>query len=158
MLLEPINQRDRPGYFYSTIGEAAAIIELVGAPNLRVMFDVYHVGVSEGDVLMRLRRYLPLIGHVQLAAVPSRAEPDEGEIAYRAIFDELDRLGYDGWVGANTSRAAIRMRGCAGRQNSGYSSDPNIGAAQTDEFPFCIWQLSPIRDTGQLSSGRCTFS
>ena len=71
LLLEPINQRDRPGYFYSTIGEAEAIIEQVGAPNLRIMFDVYHVGVSEGDVLTRLRRYLPLIGHVQVAAVPS---------------------------------------------------------------------------------------
>jgi 2-dehydrotetronate isomerase len=99
LLLEPINQRDRPGYFYSTIGEAAAIIEQVGAPNLRIMFDVYHVGVSEGDVLTRIQRYLPLIGHVQIAAVPSRAEPDEGEIAYRAIFEALDRLGYDGWVG-----------------------------------------------------------
>src|SRR5215212_3066491 len=69
LLLEPINQRDRPGYFYSTIGEAAAIIEQVGAPNLRIMFDVYHVGVSEGDVLTRLQRYLSLIGHVQIAAV-----------------------------------------------------------------------------------------
>jgi hydroxypyruvate isomerase len=99
LLLEPINQRDRPGYFYSTTGEAASIIEQVGAPNLRIMFDVYHVGVSEGDVLTRLERYLPLIGHVQIAAVPSRAEPNEGEIAYRAIFEALDRIGYKGWVG-----------------------------------------------------------
>jgi hydroxypyruvate isomerase len=99
LLLEPINQRDKPGYFYSTIAEAARVIEEVGAPNLRIMFDVYHVGVSEGDVLTRLTRYLPLIGHVQIAAVPSRAEPNEGEIAYRAIFEALDRIGYPGWVG-----------------------------------------------------------
>jgi hydroxypyruvate isomerase len=63
------------------------------------MFDVYHVGVSEGDILSRLRIFLPLIAHVQIAAVPSRAEPDEGEVAYPAIFEELDRLEYAGWVG-----------------------------------------------------------
>ena len=78
ILLEPINQRDKPGYFYSTIGEAASLIEEVDLPNIKIMFDVYHVGVSEGDILTRLRKYLPLIGHVQIAAVPSRAEPDEG--------------------------------------------------------------------------------
>lgn len=99
LLLEPLNPRDMPGYFYSTVGEAIAIIEELGLSNLRLMFDVYHVGVTEGDVLTKLERYLPLIGHVQIAAVPSRAEPDEGEIAYRAIFDALDRLDYDGWVG-----------------------------------------------------------
>ena len=63
------------------------------------MFDVYHVGVGEGDILTRLQRHMPVIGHVQIAAVPSRAEPDEGEIAYGAVFAALDRLGYDGWVG-----------------------------------------------------------
>lgn len=99
LLLEPINQRDAPGYFYSSIAEAESTIGEVGAPNVRIMFDVYHVAVSEGDVLMRLERYLPLIGHVQIAAVPSRHEPDEGEIAYGAIFSALDGLGYDGWVG-----------------------------------------------------------
>ncbi len=99
ILLEPINQRDKPGYFYSTLGEAASLIEEVDLPNIKIMFDVYHVGVSEGDILTRLRNYLQLIGHVQIAAVPSRAEPDEGEIAYPAIFEELDRLDYAGWVG-----------------------------------------------------------
>jgi hydroxypyruvate isomerase len=99
LLLEPINQRDRPGYFHSTIGEAAEIIGKVGAPNLRIMFDVYHVGVGEGDVLTRLQRHLPDIGHVQIAAVPSRAEPDEGEIAYGAVFAALDKWGYAGWTG-----------------------------------------------------------
>ena len=99
LLLEPINQRDKPGYFYSTIGEAVSLIKEIGAPNIKMMFDVYHVGVSEGDILKKLEKYLPVIGHVQIAAVPSRAEPDEGEIAYPAVFTELDRLGYEGWVG-----------------------------------------------------------
>lgn len=99
LLLEGLNPRDNPGYFYSTIRETAEIIADVGAPNVKIMFDAYHVGVSEGDIFMKLAKYQPLIGHVQIAAVPSRAEPDEGEIAYANFFTELDRLGYDGWVG-----------------------------------------------------------
>ncbi len=99
LLLEPINPRDKPDYFYSTVAEAIGLIEEIGSDALRLMFDVYHVGVAEGDVIMKLRRYRDLIGHVQIAAVPSRAEPDEGEIAYGAVFDELDALGYPGWVG-----------------------------------------------------------
>jgi hydroxypyruvate isomerase len=99
LLLEAINPRDAPGYFYSTVGAAASVIVEVGVANIRLMFDVYHVGVSEGGVLDKLERFLPQIGHVQIAAVPSRTEPDTGEIAYRTVFRELDRLGYAGWVG-----------------------------------------------------------
>ena len=99
LLLEGLNPRDNPGYFYSTIREKAEIIAEVGAPKLKIMFDAYHVGVSEGDIFKKFEKYQPLIGHVQIAAVPSRAEPDEGEIAYGNFFRELDRLGYDGWVG-----------------------------------------------------------
>lgn len=99
LLLEAINQRDAPGYFYSTVGEVAEWIARLDRPNVRLMFDIYHVGVAEGDILVKLKRHLPIIGHVQIAAVPSRAEPDEGEVAYRAVFDALDDLGYGGWVG-----------------------------------------------------------
>lgn len=99
LLLEPINPRDKPDYFYSSAAEAVSIIEEIGSPSIRLMFDVYHVAVTEGDVIMKLRRHIDLIGHVQIAAVPSRAEPDEGEIAYRAIFEELEQIGYQGFVG-----------------------------------------------------------
>lgn len=99
LLLEPINQRDKPGYFYSYLGQADTILDRVDKPNVQLMFDAYHVGVTEGDVLTKLARYLPRIGHVQIAAVPSRAEPDEGELRYEAIFEQLDTLGYTGWVG-----------------------------------------------------------
>lgn len=99
LLLEPINPRDKPGYFYSKIGEAADLIEELGASNIRLMFDVYHVGAAEGDILTKLERHFPIIGHIQIAAVPSRAEPDEGEIGYRAIFDMIEALGYAGWIG-----------------------------------------------------------
>lgn len=100
VLLEPLNPRDNPGYFYSRLEEAAELIAEVGLPNLKLQLDVYHVAVAQGDVLTRLKCYMPVTGHVQIAAVPSRAEPDEGEIAYPAILSALDRLGYNGWVGA----------------------------------------------------------
>jgi hydroxypyruvate isomerase len=100
ILLEPLNPRASPGYFYSTLRGAGEMIARVGRPNVKIMFDVHHVGISEGDVLTNLDMWWPLIGHVQIAAVPSRAEPDEGEIDFRAIFGKLDAKGYDGWVGA----------------------------------------------------------
>jgi hydroxypyruvate isomerase len=121
LLLEPINQRDKPGYFYSTLAEAAALIDLVGEPNLKIMFDVYHVGVSEGDILTRLQRFMPVIGHVQIAAVPSRAEPDEGEIAYGAVFSALDRLGYHGWIGCEYKPRAGTDEGLRWTQSLGVS-------------------------------------
>jgi len=99
LLLEALNPRDNPGYFYSTVAEAAALIEELALPNIKLQFDVYHVARGEGDVLQKLERYMPMIGNVQIAAVPSRAEPDEGEIAYPAVFAALDALGYPGWVG-----------------------------------------------------------
>jgi 2-dehydrotetronate isomerase len=99
LLLEPLNPRDNPGYFYSSVAAAVSLIEELALPNIKLQFDVYHVAISEGDVLTRLKRYMPLIGNLQIAAVPSRAEPDEGEIAYPAIFAAVEALGYQGWVG-----------------------------------------------------------
>lgn len=99
LLIEALNRRDMQGYFHSRVERAAEIIAAAGRPNLRLLFDVYHVGVGQGDVLRRLERMLPLIGHVQIAAVPSRAEPDEGEIDFAVVLRELDRLGYAGWIG-----------------------------------------------------------
>jgi len=99
LLLEAINPRDKPGYFYSRVDEAAEIAEAVGLDNVRLLFDVYHVGVATGDVLTRLRRFYPLVGHVQIAAVPSRAEPDHGDVDYAAVLPEIGRMGYAGWIG-----------------------------------------------------------
>ena len=100
LLLEPLNAKDAPGYFHSTLAEGATVIEETGCANIKLMFDAYHVGVTEGDVLGKLERYFPLVGHVQIAAVPSRAEPDEGSFAFPPFFAALERLGYAGWVGA----------------------------------------------------------
>jgi 2-dehydrotetronate isomerase len=99
LLIEPINPRDRPGYFLSHLEHAGDIVEKVGAPNLRVQFDFYHVQIVGGDLIRRFEKFLPVIGHVQIAAVPTRGEPDEGEINYPAVFLAIDRLGYAGWIG-----------------------------------------------------------
>ena len=98
-MIEPINPRDRPGYFLNRFEHAADIVKKVGAPNLRIQFDFYHVQIVGGDLIRRLEAHFPLVGHVQIAAVPSRHEPDEGEINYPEIFAALDRLGYAGWIG-----------------------------------------------------------
>lgn len=99
ILLEALNPHDMPGYYYSRLAEAAAIIDAVGAPNIRLMFDTYHVGRVGDDVPALLERYLDRIGHIQIAAVPSRAEPDEGTLDYRAMFGNIESVGYRGWVG-----------------------------------------------------------
>src|SRR3981189_1100847 len=99
LLIEPLNARDRPDYFVARVEQAADLIARIDRPNVRIQFDFYHVQVIGGDPLRRFEKFLPLIGHVQVAAVPSRAEPDEGEVNYPAVFDALDRLGYKGWGG-----------------------------------------------------------
>jgi 2-dehydrotetronate isomerase len=99
LLLEPINGRDMPGYFLNDFGRAAALIEDLALPNLRLQFDIYHRQIMHGDVTMGLRALLPLTGHVQVASVPGRHEPAGEELAFPFLFDELDRLGYAGFVG-----------------------------------------------------------
>lgn len=99
VLLEAINHRDKPHYFYAHQAHSNAIREATARSNVKLMFDVYHVGVAEGDILTKLAQYFPHIGHIQIAAVPSRAEPDEGEVRFEAVIEAIDRLGYDGWIG-----------------------------------------------------------
>jgi hydroxypyruvate isomerase len=98
-LIEPINTRDIPGYLLNTPAEAAAIIEAVGAPNLKLQFDFYHAQIMAGDLTRSFERHLPLVPHVQVAGVPERHEPDMGEVDYAYLFALLDRFGFTGWVG-----------------------------------------------------------
>ncbi|QJW80893.1 2-oxo-tetronate isomerase [Burkholderia glumae] len=99
VLIEPINPRDMPGYFLNRQDDAQAICREVGAPNLRVQFDCYHCQIVEGDLAKKLERDFAGIGHIQVAGVPERHEPDLGELNYPYLFALLDRLGYDGWIG-----------------------------------------------------------
>jgi 2-dehydrotetronate isomerase len=98
-MIEPINGRDIPGYFLQDFETAVRSIEELARPNLKLQFDIYHRQILHGDVTMALRRLMPLIGHIQIASVPGRNEPDSGELNFPFLFEELDRLGYDGFVG-----------------------------------------------------------
>lgn len=99
ILIEPINTRDMPGYFLNRQDDAHAICEEVGAPNLKVQFDLYHCQIVEGDIATKMRRDIAGIAHMQIAGVPERHEPDIGELNYPYLFRLMDELGYDGWVG-----------------------------------------------------------
>ncbi len=99
LLIEPINGRDIPGYLLSSTSRARQVIAEVGSPNLRLQLDLYHCQISEGDLAMRIRANADLTGHVQIAGVPERHEPDVGELNYPYLFDVLDATGFDGFVG-----------------------------------------------------------
>ena len=122
IVIEPINTRDIPGFFLNRQTEAHAVLAEVGALNLKVQMDLYHCQIVEGDLAMNLRRYLPTgkVGHLQIAGVPERHEPDVGEINYPYLFALIDELGFDGWVGceyrpkAGTSAGLGWLRGFLG--------------------------------------------
>jgi 2-dehydrotetronate isomerase len=97
--IEPINGRDMPGYFLQDFDLAVRLMEELARPNLKLQFDLYHRQILHGDVTMALRRLMPVIGHIQIASVPGRNEPDGEELNFRFLFEEIDRLGYDGFVG-----------------------------------------------------------
>jgi 2-dehydrotetronate isomerase len=99
VVIEPINTRDIPGFFLNRQDEAHAVCEEVGAANLQVQMDLYHCQIVEGDLATRIRRYIARVGHMQIAGVPERHEPDVGEVNYPYLFGVIDELGYDGWIG-----------------------------------------------------------
>lgn len=113
--IEPINNRDIPGYFLNYVEDAAAVIASVGAPNLKLQFDIYHRQIMSGDVMMGLAAHLPLIGHVQTASVPDRHEPTTGELADVRVLQYLDELGYTGWVGCEYRPKAGTVEGLGWR-------------------------------------------
>lgn len=101
LLLEGINLRDMPRYFINRQDHAHELVAAIGAPNVKVQMDLYHCQIVEGDVAMKLRKYLPTqnVAHIQIASVPERQEPDGGELHYPYLLALLDELGYTGWVG-----------------------------------------------------------
>ena len=98
LLIEPINSRDMPGFYLNRSEQALSIIDAVGAANLMLQYDVYHMAVMEGDPAPGLEAHLGRIGHIQIADNPGRHEPGTGDIDFPRLFDLLDRLGYGGWV------------------------------------------------------------
>ncbi|HLN09532.1 MAG TPA: TIM barrel protein, partial [Xanthobacteraceae bacterium] len=109
LVLEPINGRNMPGYFLDDFAFAESLIDELDLANLKLQFDIYHRQILHGDVTVALRRMMRITGHVQIASVPSRHEPAGEELNYPFLFAELDRLGYDGFVGCEYNpRAGTR--------------------------------------------------
>ena len=125
LLIEPINTRDMPGYFLNLQAQAHAIREEVGASNLKIQMDLYHAQIMEGDLAAKLRRYLPHIGHIQIAGVPDRHEPDAGEVNYPYLFELLDTAGYEGWIGCEYRPAGETAEGLGWLRQAARAADPS---------------------------------
>ena len=115
LLIEPINTFDIPGFYLNHTAQAVSILDEVGADNTFVQYDIYHAQRMEGELAATMRKYLPRIGHIQLADNPGRNEPGTGEINYPFLFKHLDSIGYDGWIGceykpATTTEAGLQWR------------------------------------------------
>jgi 2-dehydrotetronate isomerase len=113
LTLEPLNERDRPGYHLQTNAHARSLIEHCGRDNVRLQFDIYHCQITEGDLIRSIERDIDFIAHVQIASVPERAEPTLGEVAYTNVLGRLDALGYRGYVGCEYTPVADTFVGLA---------------------------------------------
>lgn len=112
LLIEPINStRDMPGFYLNHTQQALDIIAEVGSDNLFLQYDIYHMQVMEGDLAATIEKNLKLIPHMQLADNPGRHEPGAGEINYSFLFDFIDRIGYQGWIGCEYKPATTTDAG-----------------------------------------------
>jgi len=111
LLLEPINPRGVPGYFLNDFVKAEQLISEIGRPNVLLQFDIFHRQILHGDVVVSFRRLLPIIGHVQVASVPLRQEPCDGELNYPYIFQSMDEAGYSGYVGCEYNPRGATLDG-----------------------------------------------
>jgi hydroxypyruvate isomerase len=121
LLIEPVNRFDIPGFYLHTPDQAASIIADVGSENLFIQYDLYHQQRTQGELIATFRRHQERIAHVQLADNPGRNEPGTGEIAYPFLFDAIDGLGYDGWIGCEyrprtTTEAGLAWLTAASKQ------------------------------------------
>ncbi|MCL2318776.1 MAG: TIM barrel protein [Treponema sp.] len=100
LLLEPLNGRvDHTGTYLESSDEAFAILDEVGSRHVKLLFDIYHQQITEGDIIRRMKSRISDIGHIHSAGSPGRHELDTGELNYRKIFDILDEAGYEGYAG-----------------------------------------------------------
>lgn len=114
LVLEPINSRvDIPDYFYDRTGAVLRIMDLAGRPNVKLLYDIYHLQIMQGDLARTLEACLPRVGHIQIADNPGRNEPGTGEINFSWLLPRLDALGYEGWVGCEYKPLARTEDGLA---------------------------------------------
>ena len=100
LLIEPLNTRDAAGYFLTSLEQAADILDKVGRPSVKIMFDCYHIQIMQGDLIRRGRAFADMIGHIQFAGVPDRGEPDKSEVDYAFVLPQLCEDGYNSFLGA----------------------------------------------------------
>ena len=113
LVTEPINTRDIPGFYLCRTGQALKLIDAVGAPNLMLQYDIYHMQIMEGDLAPTIEANKARIGHMQLADTPGRHEPGSGEINFGFLLDHIDAIGYDGWIGCEYKPATTTTEGLA---------------------------------------------
>ncbi|MCL6518310.1 MAG: TIM barrel protein [Armatimonadetes bacterium] len=104
LLLEPLNSLvNHPGYFLDSSAIGAEIVKAVGSPNVKLLYDIYHMQIMEGNIISTIRKYIDIIGHFHSAGVPGRHELTSGELNYHDIIAEIDSLGYTGYFGLEYS-------------------------------------------------------
>lgn len=124
LLLEPLNTTDNPGYFLTGSAQARRLIDAIGSEHVAMQFDFYHLQIMEGSLSAALRKHLDVIAHIQIAGVPGRREPDgRQEINYPYLFDLIDELGFDGWVGCEHAASE-------GTDGLGWAAPYGLGAAR----------------------------
>ena len=99
LLIEPVNTRDRPGFFLNNSAQALDIIRAVGSDNLFLQCDIYHMQIMEGDLAPTIEKHLKYIAHMQIADTPGRHEPGTGEINFNFLLPYIDQIGFQGWMG-----------------------------------------------------------
>ncbi|MDN5797882.1 MAG: hydroxypyruvate isomerase family protein [Intrasporangium sp.] len=111
ILLEPINPYDMPGYLLGSVRQVLRLLDTVDRDNVRLQLDLYHAQITDGDVTRLIGQVIDRVGHVQIAGVPHRHEPDTGELNYPFVLNALDETGYDGWVGCEYHPATETVSG-----------------------------------------------
>lgn len=111
LLVEAINTSDIPGFYLSGTRQALDLIDAAGTDNAYLQYDIYHMQRMEGELSATIKSNLSRIAHMQLADNPGRNEPGTGEINYTFLFDYIDRLGYDGWIGCEYKPASTTING-----------------------------------------------
>ncbi len=117
LLIEPINQRNIPNYFLSSTDQAIEIIDTIERENIYLLFDIYHHQIIRGDVSKYLEKFLQYIGHIQIAGIPNRNEPDQSELDYKYIFKLIERLNYTGFIGCEYNPLRDTVSGLKWRES-----------------------------------------
>jgi hydroxypyruvate isomerase len=117
LLIEPLNNRDIPGFYLGRTKEALQLMEEVNHPNLWLQYDVYHMQIMEGNLTRTIQENIGRIAHIQIADNPGRHEPGTGEINFTNLFRSIDGVGYDGWIGCeynpmNTTEEGLEWIKC----------------------------------------------